>query len=142
MEWFLLASSVALVLIISLVIPITRKGSVSIGGSEMRVDVARSVFGKARGLMGRALVDDGMLFVFLIPIRPTFWNFGMKVPIDVVWLRKGVVVGVEIGVPAYFEGMRIFSPDRPIDAALELPAGSIERLGIRPCDIIEMKSRS
>ncbi|MDD4931614.1 MAG: DUF192 domain-containing protein [Candidatus Colwellbacteria bacterium] len=143
MDWFLLILSSAAIIIISLIIPFSEKRLLSVSGKLLDVVVVRSVFSKARGLSGSAPLpsNKGMLFKFVVPARPTFWNFGMKYAIDVVWIRNGVVTGMERNVQDAKSGLRFFSPGSRVDAVLELSAGSVERLGIVPYDRIEMISR-
>lgn len=110
------------------------------GEKEIRADIAGSYLKRAIGISFRkSLIEDGgMLFVFQRLSRPVFWNFGMRFPIDVVWIRENKVVGIEKSVPAALLRIKIFYPREKIDSALELPAGSIDKLNILTHSIIEI----
>ena len=75
-----------------------------------------------------------MLFLYPDLKVRAFWMVGMKISIDLLWLRKGAVVGVEHRLPAPKPGQRPRSVTSPtaVDAVLEVPAGWAARHRIGP----------
>jgi uncharacterized membrane protein (UPF0127 family) len=37
---------------------------------------------------------DGMIFFFDKPLKVSFWMRGMNFPLDIVWVRNNVILGV------------------------------------------------
>ncbi|MEK7094611.1 MAG: DUF192 domain-containing protein [Patescibacteria group bacterium] len=93
-------------------------------GTRIRPEVARTPDKLAQGLSGREDIGDGMLFCFTEEKIQAFWMLDMYVPIDMVWLKDGVVVGVSERVPIreFNDWSRRWSPE-PVDAVLELASG-------------------
>lgn len=56
----------------------------------------------------------------------------MKFPIDIVWIRDGVVVGIDADVPSprVGEAPATRTSPEPVDAVLEVPAGFAAEAGI------------
>ncbi|MDP3881042.1 MAG: DUF192 domain-containing protein, partial [bacterium] len=106
---------------------------VKIGGAEYRVEVADSPALKAKGLSGRADLarDEGMLFPFSPPSRVSFWMRGMVIPIDIIWIANGEVIGFEENVPVLSgNGVPTYRPSESVDYVLEVNAGEVEKRGI------------
>ena len=116
--------------------PQYNKAVVSIGGEDFRVDVVDTPLKKAKGLGGREKLapDEGMLFVFSPPSARTFWMKDMLIPIDIVWIKDGKVVGIEhnidpeIDKPIY-QKTRYPSPGK-VDYVLEITGSTAEALEI------------
>ena len=116
-----------------------------LGGDEFRLEVADTPARRARGLAGRGELgaNDGMFFRFDIPARRTFWMKGMRMPIDIIWLRDGVVSGiVKRAAPpppgaADADIPRFISPG-PADAVIEILAGRAAELGLRVGQRVEV----
>lgn len=94
-----------------------------------RVVRPRSFLARARGLLGRPALapDEGL---WLDPCN-SIHMFGMRFPIDVVFLRRGAVVRLCRHVAPLSAR---WCPSA--DAALELCAGGIDRLGLREADTL------
>lgn len=98
-----------------------------------RVRRPRSFLARARGLLGRPPLapDEGLWLDACNSIH----MFGMRFPIDVVFMRRGAVV-------------RLCRDVRPLsarwcpsaDATLELSAGGIDRLGLRESDTLSFRA--
>jgi uncharacterized protein len=117
---------------------------IRIGSDVITVEVARSPDERATGLMGRSDLGDnqGMLFVFEDPRQASFWMMGMLIPIDMVFLRDGVVIEVLPEVPVCGEEpCPRYGPQDPVDAVLELAAGRAATLGITPGSEISLPTR-
>lgn len=118
---------------------------VNISRQTFRADVARNVFTRARGLSGRPNMaeDEAMLFTFPIAMRYSFWMKGMKFPLDIVWIRNGLVADVSENVPMPTPGLSIlglsgFRPKVAVDTVLEMNAGLVRKFGIRAGDAVEV----
>lgn len=108
-----------------------------IGNTTVRAKIAKTPEERRAGLSGVANLRDGegMVFFFNDASHETFWMKDMIIPIDIIWIRGGVVVGVEENVREPLPGTpdvllpRYTSPV-PIDTVLEVPAGFAKRAGI------------
>lgn len=99
----------------------------SVGDSAvLRVAHATGLWSRFWGLMGRKAMPrtvEGVLF----PRCSSIHTFGMRFPLDVVFLREGVVTRVARDVRPY----RFASGGRGVDA-LELTAGTADLLSLAP----------
>jgi uncharacterized membrane protein (UPF0127 family) len=103
-----------------------------------RVAVARSFWGRFRGLMGRAsLADDEGLYLATNSIHMLFMRF----PIDALFLGAPDGEGVR-HVLASRPGLRPWTglvlPVRGAEGVLELPAGAIKRAGLTVGDAVRL----
>jgi uncharacterized membrane protein (UPF0127 family) len=90
-----------------------------------RCELAESTFARMRGLLGRDGLEPGT--GMLIHPAPSVMTFFMRFPIDVVFLdREWAIVKI---VPA-LKPWRMASARKAV-AALELPAGASETIGLR-----------
>lgn len=120
--------------------PLTTK--VTIGNHVIYVDVAATPQARERGLSGRTSLaeDHGMLFVYPAPAKHGFWMRGMNFSLDFIWIRDKTVFELTRNVPPPTEGEVpvMLEPYYPIDMVLEVNAGTIDRLGIKEGDTIEI----
>ncbi len=108
--------------------------SVQIGGAQFRIEVARSEEQKMRGLMHRRSLGErsGMIFVYEADEHLSFWMKDTTLPLDLAFLSsEGEILGVEGLKPL---SLKPVTSARAARYALELPAGSLERLGVGPGD--------
>ena len=109
---------------------------ITVGEIELNVLLADTPSERARGLSNMRSLEpfDGMLFTFPRPGIQEFWMKDMKFPIDIVWLRDGVVTGVSKNIPPEIgvseKNLRRYKSPGLVDAVLELPAGESQILGI------------
>ena len=107
-----------------------------IGDHQLQVEVVTSQDSITQGLSGRAqLGSDGMLFILPRDSQPSFWMKEMKFDLDIIWLKNFMVVDMSPNVPhpaptTPLNALPRYKPSVPVDMVLELPAGSIERLGL------------
>ncbi len=104
-----------------------RAGTTDDAPISARVSMARSFWGRFRGLMGRAsLADDGGLYLATNSIHMLFMRF----PIDALFVGapdgEGIrqVVGVRPGLRPW---TGLVLPVKGAQGVVELPAGTIER---------------
>lgn len=69
--------------------------NVKIGKRTIKAKVADNFLTRARGLMFKKDIkeNEGMVFVFKREFFPRFWMFGMRFPIDIIWIdsKKKIV---------------------------------------------------
>lgn len=116
--------------------------NIQVGGERIQARIAQTVEQQRIGLMGadRLEADEGMLFPYEAPQRPSFWMKGMQIPIDLLWIRSGRVVGFEESM-APDDGQKIYSPQEEVDAVLELRAGWIRAHGIAVGTVVVIESQ-
>lgn len=122
-----------------------RGTEVTIGDATVRATVAKTSVERAKGLSGRAALgeNEGMLFVFQKPERQAFWMKGMKISIDIIWIRGGAVIGAEEKVappsPDTSDALlkRYASPGL-VDMALEVQSGFVEKHRVRLGDKVTL----
>ena len=92
-----------------------------------------------RGLMYRNAMaaDHGMVFVFPTPSTAGFWMKNTYIPLDIIFLDKdGKVLVIHRRMPRDETGM---GPDTPAQYVIELNAGTAEKIGLKPGDVIDVK---
>jgi hypothetical protein len=107
---------------------------VKIGQVEVKAEVVQSPEKLYLGLSHRRELPEGRGMLFVMPHRQVqiFCMRGMNFPLDFIWLVPGKVAGLAQNVPADYPG-EVCSPE-PASHVLEVPAGFIERYGIRVGD--------
>lgn len=101
---------------------------------------------RQRGLSGRDPLREkhGMLFLFPLPGKYTFWMKEMKFALDFLWIRDSRVVDITQNVPPPEAGtplnqLKVYGPAQEVDQVLELNAGTITSLGIATGDAVMRK---
>ena len=125
---------------------------VVIAGEQFQLEVAQDEVTRTKGMMGRTEIasDGGMLFIFPTSQLRSFWMGNCVVDIDIMFLdRYGRVTAIhtmktedprkddETEV-AYKARMPGYSSVYATQFAIELHAGSIQRLGVDVDDKIEL----
>jgi uncharacterized membrane protein (UPF0127 family) len=111
-----------------------------VGKVALRVEIADTVMSRGKGLSGHAPLGpkQGMFFVFPSPSAGAFWMQGMTFPLDFVWIKNGIVIGVtENARPMSETGYKLYYPPMPINNVLELNAGSVKKFGIKIGDKVQ-----
>ncbi len=105
------------------------------GSHDLTVELALTPAQQAQGVMFRPemAADAGMLFVHPRPRLLTMWMRNTLIPLDMVFAGPdGTVIHVvERTIPL---SAKTISSRKPAKAVLELNAGTVARLGIRPGD--------
>lgn len=104
--------------------------AVIVGGEEYALEIADTETKRSLGLGERdgLCARCGMLFIFDDEAQHGFWMKGMRFPLDIVWLREGVVVHIEQRIsPA---DASVYQPPVAADQVLEFNAGVADGLRI------------
>ena len=118
-----------------------------LGNHNLKLMIARTEFEKAKGLMfyTELASDTGMLFVYKEPQKLSFWMRNTIISLDLVYLSKDLVVyelisNMEPGYGKRVDSLPHYDSETYVQYALELKAGSIEKLGIKIGDKLEIPS--
>ncbi len=101
------------------------------------VEVMRTVDERARGLMFRRYLpaDRGMLFEFGAEAPVAMWMKDTFIPLDMLFIKKdGTIVSMALNTEPH--STRTIGTSEPIWSVLEVNAGTAQRLGIKPGDVI------
>ncbi|MEK7556792.1 MAG: DUF192 domain-containing protein [Patescibacteria group bacterium] len=119
------------------VCPDFQEGEVTVGEVELTVSLANTQAEKTKGLSGCSELPEkaGMLFPYKPAKTVTFWMKNMVMPIDIVWIHEGRVIGIEPNIPAPTPGvpekeLPQYASPGSVDAVLEIKAGGAEEYGI------------
>ncbi|MCE9586069.1 DUF192 domain-containing protein [Candidatus Uhrbacteria bacterium] len=115
---------------------------VVVHGQDLMVETVDDEAGIKQGLSDRRSMhnDEGLLFVMPNVDIHTFWMYHMLFPIDMVWLRDGVIVEIAPNMPPPSETAGIpktYTPEALADMVLELTAGGAERYGMKVGDKLD-----
>ena len=111
--------------------------TLTLGGVQVKAEVVQSPEKIYLGLSYRPELPEGQGMLFLMPALEVqyFCMRGMQFPLDIIWIKGGWVAGLAKNVPADFPG-QMASPG-PVDLVLEVPAGYLDRQGIRVGDPVK-----
>jgi uncharacterized membrane protein (UPF0127 family) len=116
---------------------------VTLRDKTFTVEVADTEAKKERGLGGRDALaaDRGMYFPFATANHWVFWMKDMRFPIDILWIRDGVIVDIDASVPVpTSENLETYSPIEQADTVLELNAGVAAELGVKTGDVLTLRA--
>ena len=116
-------------------LPIT--ATVEINREKINLEVAQTPRQLAIGLMFRDEVppDRGMLFPFQPPTVVSFWMRNVTIPLDMIFLRNGVVEYIEHNAPpCVTSSCPVYGPNVKIDMVLELAGGRAKELNLSQGD--------
>jgi uncharacterized membrane protein (UPF0127 family) len=117
---------------------------VIIGGKELSVLVADNPAKQVQGLSDRASVApyDGMLFIFPDRNYRAFVMRRMHFALDIIWIDRETVVDISPELPPEDgiseERLTRYGPKMPVDKVLEVPAGFVQRNGIKVGDSVRI----
>jgi len=119
--------------------------TLTLAGQAFTVELAFTCQSREQGLMFRKELDpnSGMLFVFDHLRVRSFYMANCLIDLDVIFLdATGQIVKIAT-MPAPQPGAPLanYSSDQPIKYALELPAGTAERLSLKVGQIISLPRR-
>ena len=133
----LLSSAVTLLLVTRFILPrLTAStppahlASMTVGKSQVFVEIAATPEAKQQGLSGRASLplDQGLHFVFNEPSIPSFWMKDMRFALDFIWINTNRVVDLTENVPPPDPSgtLPIYQPRSPVTHVLEVNAGWVK----------------
>jgi uncharacterized protein len=108
----------------------------------IKLEVAKTPKEQATGLMYRTFLDDnrGMLFEFRPAQKLKFWMKNCKIPLDIIFLRNGVVIAIAAKAPpCTADPCPNHAPPQPIDQVIEIRGSRATELGIKTGDQIKIK---
>lgn len=122
-------------LVVAYMIPLMRPTTnVKIASGVYSLWVADTEQARVKGLSGVQKLDPngGLLMDFQTDGTWGIWMKDMKIPLDIIWLdaNKKVVYIVKNASPELSTGTT-FVPKKPARYVIELPAGSVDKAGIR-----------
>jgi uncharacterized membrane protein (UPF0127 family) len=121
-------------------LPISAKTQIS--NQLIELEVAKTSKEKATGLMYRTFLSDnrGMLFEFKPAQQVSFWMKNCKIPLDMIFLKNGVVESISIKNPPCTKSpCPNYAPNKPIDQVIELRSNRVAELNVKVGDRIEIK---
>lgn len=117
---------------------------IELGGKRLEVLVADTIGHQYTGLGKRKDlgVYGGMLFLHSETKKYGIVMRDMRFSIDIVWLNNGQVIDIAPNVPTEpgvsDARLRVYYPRKSANAVLELPAGWIEKNGVKIGDKIKI----
>ncbi|NJK72592.1 MAG: DUF192 domain-containing protein [Synechococcaceae cyanobacterium SM2_3_60] len=115
--------------------PLPTTAQTMINGQLLELEIAQTSEEQRLGLMCRDTLpaNRGMIFPFE-PARPvSFWMFQVRFPLDIIFIRNQVVVGIAANVPGCpQQPCQSYGPGRDVavDLVLELNGGQAAALGL------------
>lgn len=120
---------------------LTTKGYLMVGNTQLTVEISDTAKLWEQGLSDHPplKIGQGMLFTFPRPHMPTFWMKDVDFPIDIIWIKDGVVIDITPDVPAQ-DGpdLPTYSPIDMINMVLETPAGYSKSHDLQVGDIVSL----
>lgn len=118
---------------------------ITIAGEVIQLEVAQTPEQQQIGLMYRESLDAnrGMLFPFDPPRPARFWMKNTLIPLDMVFLRDGIVQGIVAHVPpCKNDPCPSYGPasSTEIDQVIELRDGRAAELGLKVGDRLTVQS--
>ncbi len=117
---------------------------IELKGKRINVDEAKTVAERTLGLSGRTeiAIDQGMLFYFDSPGKPSFWMKDMKFPIDIVWILNDEVVDITAEVPIEENvatgNLKSYLPKSEVNRVLELKSGWSSKHDLKVGDKVKL----
>lgn len=115
--------------------------TIRINGQTWTVEIADTPELRSKGLSGRPEIPagTGMLFIFPHPAMHSFYMQGCLVPLDLIYIDSDhrVTQVYRMKVEPDLIGHTLYTSDVPVQYALELAAGEINRLNIKPGDRVQ-----
>ena len=126
---------------------VTNRVNIKIDEQYIVADTAKTESERSKGLSGRESIglNEGMYFIFNAPGAYNFWMKGMKIPIDLIWISEGKIIGfeenmqppVDLNIPD--SELKNYPSPELVDRVLELHAGRVALLKAKVGDMIMVK---
>jgi uncharacterized protein len=120
------------------------QASVQIDDTTLSVALAVTQQEQMRGLGGCHSIppQSGLYFMYETPQNVAIWMRGMLIPIDIVWIADGEVIGIERDIPPPDDHKTTllpqYRPPRPVDGVLEIAGGKANDYGITVGSRVEL----
>ena len=119
------------------------EAKIKLAEQELRVLVAKDSYHLIKGLGGRKDLGeyDGMVFIFGGMGKHAIVMRDMEFKIDIVWFKNGEVVDIAPDVPLDISSesnLKRYYPRIEANVVLELPAGWVDKNGVKIGDSIEV----
>ena len=111
-----------------------KRAKMTIGNATIELEVAETSFRQAKGLMFRKFlgINRGMLFVSDTECHYPIWMFGMRFPIDIIWIDMQMrVVDIAKNAQPCLLFCRFYTPKKKAKYILEVNAGFAERRKVK-----------
>jgi uncharacterized membrane protein (UPF0127 family) len=122
----------------------TRNRVISLNEKPIEVEVASTYTARQKGLKDRESLPDGkgMMFVFSVSGQHGIWMKNMRFPIDVIWLKDGVIVDMAKNIQpptqrTANEELDIYYPRMPANSIIEMSASTLDKAGVKIGDRIK-----
>ncbi|HEV2107189.1 MAG TPA: DUF192 domain-containing protein [Thermomicrobiales bacterium] len=123
-----------------------RPVTVTIGGVNVVAELADEPEEQSQGLGNRdgLMPGTGMLFAFPDVRSRSFWMYGMRFCLDIIWIEDGAVIGAAESVCPSPVGTDVadlprFSSPGPVSYVLEVPAGFMDEHGLGIGTMVEFE---
>ncbi|MDR7119963.1 DUF192 domain-containing protein [Rheinheimera soli] len=101
---------------------------IKVGHLELEVELALTTEQRARGLMYRDKVENGMLFIYDEERILSFWMLNTKVPLDIAYIKADwTIEPIQFLYPYDKKGKK---SQGPAIGALEMPQGWFKAQGL------------
>ena len=119
--------------------------TITLAGQPFTIELAFRRTTRARGLMFREQLapDAGMLFIFERSARRSFYMRNCLIDLDLVYITADATIAsiTTMTVPVPGRSLKHYRSDGPVKYALELPAGTAQKLGLKPGQKIDLSQR-
>lgn len=110
---------------------------------KLTVEVASYEQELSLGLSNRSTLEIGFGMYFELPVRDfrTFWMKDMRFPIDIIWIDRGVIVGIDKNckIPKDQNKIPTFKSPQEVTNVLEVNAGFSDQNNIKVGDTIVLQ---
>ncbi|MFH1947245.1 MAG: DUF192 domain-containing protein [Candidatus Magasanikbacteria bacterium] len=120
------------------------EANIKLAGQNLHVLVAKDSYHLIKGLGDRESLGeyDGMIFIFNNMGKHVIVMRDMEFKIDIVWIKNGEIVDIAPDVPLEPDvseaNLKRYYPRVEANVVLELPAGWVEKNGVKIGDKIEV----
>ena len=121
-------------------LPIT--ATTTIGQEVIELEVAKTPEQQEIGLMFRTDLakNRGMIFLFSPPRVTRFWMKNTLIPLDMIFLREGMIQSISASVPpCKRDPCPSYGPFVEIDQVVELASGRAKELGLKKGDHLKVE---